>query len=128
LSKENINKFQEELQRNAELKDKLEGLKLSYEELVSFAKEAGLDVTLEELKESNSKPAVKELPIDELDQVVGGLTYDDGHWMTTAGFSCGKWEASQNQWQAGEGRCSSCKHWTMMGTLFGKCAVNVEQL
>ncbi len=58
-------------------------------------------------KESNSKPAVEELPIDELDKVVGGLTYADGHWMTTPAFGCGKWEASQDKWQAGEAKIIS---------------------
>lgn len=117
MSKENIIKFQDELQRDAKLKEKLDSLKLSYEnseELVFFAKEAGFEFTLEELKESNSKRAVG-ISDEELDKVVGGATNNRGQWITTVAFGCEKWEPSQNSWLAVEGQCGSCKHWIFKG-------------
>lgn len=114
MSKENIKKFQEELQTNTELKEKLGDIKLSYEnleDLVSFAKEVGFDFTLEELKEVISKPVVEELSYDELDKVVAGATDPKGNWITTVFFGCDKWEASPRTWLAVKGQCGSCKHW-----------------
>lgn len=124
MSKENIKRLQEELQTNAELKVKLEALKLSHENLeglVDFAKEAGFDFTLEELKESNLKPAVEELSIDELEKVVGGITDGDGNWITTVAFSCGGWQASPDTWYAVEGQCGSCKYWDFVGPVKEMC-------
>lgn len=120
MSKEDIRKFQEELQKNAELERKLDALQLShenFEELISLAKEAGFDFTLDELKEANSKPVTEELSIDELEKVVGGLTNARGEWITTVAFGCERWEASQSTWLAVKGQCGSCTHWHYTGLL-----------
>lgn len=77
MTQENIRGFQEELQRNAELQERLKDLELNHENLeglISFAQDAGFDFTLAELKEANSKPTARELSIDELDKAVGGIT------------------------------------------------------
>lgn len=124
---QNIREFQEELRTNAELQEKLKGLKLNHEELVSFAKEAGFDFTLEELKELNSKSMAEELPLDELDKVVGGLVDASGHWLTTIAFGCEKWEATTEVWQAKKGQCGSCLHWMRSRNILSPCRVNVEQ-
>lgn len=114
MSVENIKRFQKELQKNDELKEKLKGLKLSYEnleELISFAKEAGFDFTVEELKAVNSGAVGEELSLDELDKVVGGLRNDDGYLLTTVAYSCGNWSASGAVWAAVKGQCGSCGYW-----------------
>ena len=67
--------FFEELRTNEELKEKLKALGLSYEDLeglVSLARESGFDFTADELKEICLSAAVKELSLDELNEVAGG--------------------------------------------------------
>ena len=116
MSKENVKKFIEELHRNVKLKERVGGLRLSHEnleELVSFAKEAGFDFTLEELKEENSKPAVEDLSIDELDQVVGGLKDKEGYTWTTLYYGCDKWQKNIIPEFTFDviGKCGSCRFW-----------------
>lgn len=115
MTQENIRGFQEELQRNAELQERLKDLELNHENLeglISFAQDAGFDFTLAELKEANSKPTARELSIDELHKAVGGITDGDGYWITTVGFSCEHWKESQYDiWLGVKGTCGSCVRW-----------------
>lgn len=119
MSAENIMRFREELKTNDELKEKLEGLKLNYEnfeELISFAREAGFEFTLEELMEVNSKPVTEELSNEQLDKVVGGLATESGCWYTTVCFTCRDWcPAIGRLWLAVKGQCGSCFYWDARG-------------
>lgn len=130
-----IKKFETELLNNADLKERLARANLSHEnldELVSFAKKAGFDFTLDELETSSLKSTTVELPDDELDKAVGGLTDSRERWKTTIAFSCEKWAASSQTWLATRGQCGSCRHWeNKTGILVylgapGICKVNTE--
>lgn len=122
MSKENAKQFLKLMQEDTELSIRLEQAmkKLSNEELnkeniekvfneevVLIAKERGLEFTLEELQ----NPYDGRLTDDELDKAVGGITDENGNWLTTVGFSCGKWKEDSDEWLGVRGTCGSCKYW-----------------
>jgi len=91
MSVENIKRFYDALTKDEALQDKFKALAEKYEgqkpdeeqadaicekELLPFAKSAGYDFTLEELKEYNrdaAKPATRQLSEEELAAVAGGV-------------------------------------------------------
>ena len=95
MSKENAKKLFEELQTREDLKAKVQST-ADPADMVKIAADAGYDVTLEELVEvdrdfrrsqaAKTDETVKELSLDELEGVAGGLYWEsedapDGHEM-----------------------------------------------
>lgn len=83
------------------------------EELMSLAKENGMEMTGENAKEyfEQLHPKTGELSDDELDNVAGGGCYaDDGYLWTTIGHKCKYFEDGHER--AGvKGTCYICKYW-----------------
>jgi predicted ribosomally synthesized peptide with nif11-like leader len=78
MSKENVKRFQDELNKNEALKKELEDFNpSSLEDLVSFAGEKGFIFTVDELKEMQqvTEEVMKILPDDKLAQVSAGSLY-----------------------------------------------------
>jgi predicted ribosomally synthesized peptide with nif11-like leader len=114
MSEEAIWKFYEEFQKNVELREKVIALQLNHEnleEFVAFARDAGFDFTLDELKEVNLKPVVEELSVDELEKVVGGFTNEYGNWITTSYGDCAHYSVKDYIPWGFQGKCGSCRYW-----------------
>ncbi|MCL1893254.1 MAG: Nif11-like leader peptide family RiPP precursor [Holophagaceae bacterium] len=67
----------------------------SPEELVTMAKDAGVEITLEQAKTFVASQKQGELADEELENVAGGGCHHDGWLIVTVGYSCG---------------CFECKH------------------
>ena len=84
----------------------------SPEELMSLAKENGMEMTGENAKEyfEQLHPKTGELSDDELDNVAGGGCYsNDGYLKTTIGYKCQYFE--KGEWWGVNGTCCACKYW-----------------
>jgi len=112
MSKENISKFKDELQKRPELQQKLKEAK-DMEAFVALAKAQGFDFTAKEFTECG-KDVIKsgKLSDEDLDKVSGGGIYTSaGELKTTIGYTCQYWQPSHNTWVAVRGCCGSCFFW-----------------
>jgi len=114
MSKENILKFKDELQKRPELQQKLKEAK-NVETLVVLAKAEGFDFTKEEFMELGKEVMQsRKLSDDELDKVSGGGIYNEnGFLQTTIGYGCKYWEAAVHLWSGPRGTCGSCTYWRL---------------
>ena len=97
---------------NTELLEKAKEAK-SAEELVSLAKENGMELTEEEAAAYFAQLNKSgELSDEELDNVSGGGCYaNDGSLMTTIGYRCKCYEAAPDRSFGVKGTCHRCKYW-----------------
>jgi len=113
MSKENVAKLKDELQKRPELQQKLKEVK-DVETLVVLAKAEGFDFTKEEfMKFEKEVMQSKKLSDDELDKVSGGGLYTSYDYLkTTVGYGCKYWEAASTRaWIGVRGTCGSCRYW-----------------
>lgn len=86
----------------------------SAEELLTLAKENGVEMTEERAKSyfDQLHPKTGELSDEELDNVSGGGCYaNDGALMTTIGYRCKCYEAAPDRSFGVKGTCHRCKYW-----------------
>lgn len=83
----------------------------SVEEIISLAKENGVDLTIEQAESYfNSIHKSCELSDEELDNVTGGGCYDHhGYLYTTIAYGCEHYEERGSFGVAGT--CCRCKYW-----------------
>ena len=74
MSQQNAKKFIDQLRSDKTMQERTAGMKP--EEVLAFAREQGMECTLEELKEETLKS--REMSLDEMDQVAGGGAFHLG--------------------------------------------------
>jgi len=89
----------------------------SVEELLTLAKESGVEMTAEQAQEyyTQLNPKSGELADDELDNVAGGGCHDlgNGNLIVTACYSCDFWESNSVRLDAPK-FCSNCYYYYSM--------------
>jgi len=125
VSVENIKRFYDALAKDEALRNMFKEIAKKYEgqkpddeqadsicekELIPFAKSAGYDFTLEELKEYSrdaAKPATRQLSEEELAAVAGGtcVCVVSGYGNLGNGILCG---CGIGGWGQGEGQLCAC--------------------
>ncbi|HEX3026470.1 MAG TPA: Nif11-like leader peptide family natural product precursor [Clostridia bacterium] len=118
MSKENIEKFQEELKKRPELQQKLKETETT-EDFIALAKAEGFDFSAEEFTEYARSGKLSD---EQLGEVTGGGLYGfDNDLIVTAGYGCTYWTARRTLWLAAKGNCGSCECYDQKGLFGGLC-------